>query len=92
MSRAADMPDWPALMDAPTAAAYCCVSESTVRAVLLRRGIKPVDMGCKSVRYRRADLDRMIDSLPTVEAGSPIPVEPVRDLAEEALRLVKARA
>jgi hypothetical protein len=56
-------PAWPALMDLATALAYCTLKEDAFRSVTGRQGVRPVDLGMSCVRYRRADLDAMLDKL-----------------------------
>lgn len=84
-------PDWPALMDAQTAASYLSCSVDTMRGVTARAGVKPVDMGISRLRWRRKDLDALVDSLrprgaPMASEGAPEP-----DPANDALAAVERR-
>lgn len=55
------LPDWPAAMRAELAAAYCGLSESAFRQHKTRPA--PVRPTPKTVVWRRADLDRWLESL-----------------------------
>lgn len=73
-----DLPFWPALLDEELGAAYLSVGRSTFQGVVARAKINPVDMGAEVVRWRRVDLDRLIDSLPP--RGAMVePQQPVND-------------
>lgn len=61
---AVPMPGWPALMPIDLACAYCQMGADSFRLVTRRHGIEPVDTGLAMTRWRRLDLDRLIDSLP----------------------------
>lgn len=87
-----DIPDWPALMDAPTAAAYLSISESSFRFVARVQGVKPVDMGLATVRWRRKDLDGLIDRLPARGANIHAATPAIQDPAEVALVRARRRA
>jgi hypothetical protein len=67
---------WPALLTTDLACAYTQLSEQSFRWLATQRGLKPADCaGLAVTRWRRADIDRMIDSLP--ERGAEIaPQEP----------------
>ncbi|MDO1560376.1 hypothetical protein Q0812_13155 [Brevundimonas sp. 2R-24] len=88
------LPNWPALLDCETAAAYCSMSDETFKAFAAARGVRPVETGHRLLRWRRVDLDRMIDSLPARVKGPANDGGQVdlRDPAEEALRMVQRRA
>jgi hypothetical protein len=51
-------------MDERTAAAYLGLGLSALRALLRRMGLKPLELGPRSRRWRRSDLDEMIARLP----------------------------
>lgn len=90
---AAPLPHWPALMDAETAGAYVGLCASSFRVLAAKKGVKAVDIGLRAVRYRKADIDRMVDSLPLRDAGSAEePEAPVIDLAAQALAAVRRSA
>jgi hypothetical protein len=92
MADVSALPDWPALMDTALAAAYCSMSEASFRFVARRRDVKPVDTGLSLVRWRRKDLDGLIDSLPGRGANSAPVVDVEIDPAETALRRARDRA
>lgn len=89
---AAALPHWPALMDAETAGAYLGLCASSFRILAAQKGVKAVDIGLRAVRYRKADIDRMVDSLPLRDAGSTAPEAPYIDLAAQALANVRRSA
>ena len=62
------MPDWPALMDANLAAAYLAMSPSSFQVVAAKRGLRAVKLDVKVTRWRRRDLDALIESLPLLQA------------------------
>jgi hypothetical protein len=65
------LPDWPAMMKTDAACAYVSLSESSFQALAASNGVRPVDLGpLRGVRWKRADLDRLIDSLPNRDGGS----------------------
>lgn len=62
---------WPALLTTELACAYTSLGEQSFRLLARKSGVEPVDCGGLAVtRWRRGDLDRLIDSLPT--KGAPI--------------------
>ncbi len=88
----AQLPDWPALMDADTAALYCCgISVATFKAFANLHGVKPIDMGLRLLRYRRRDLDALIDRLPARGEPSTRVELPIADASATALAAVRAR-
>lgn len=61
---------WPALLTTDLACLYTQLSEQSFRWLAHRSGVRPVDCaGLAVTRWRRGDLDRMIDSL--AEKGAP---------------------
>lgn len=65
------LPNWPALMGLELALAYTQLGESSFRFLTRKRGVAPVDPdGLTVTRWARADLDRLIDSLP--RRGAPM--------------------
>lgn len=69
-------PAWPALLTTDLACAYTQLSEQSFRWLANQRGLKPADCaGLAVTRWRRADIDRMIDSLPE-RGGEMEPQEP----------------
>ena len=97
MSRAAPppvvMPAWPALLTTELACAYTTLSEASFRAVAKLKGLEPRDVaGLAVTRWRRADLDALIDSLPARGAQMPADAPPAADPVDLALQRVKRRA
>ena len=66
--KAETLPDWPALMNADMAGAYFGVSASSFEVLAARRGVRPVQLDVRCKRWRRRDLDALIESLPVVQA------------------------
>jgi hypothetical protein len=86
----ADLPNWPSLMDVRTAAAYLGIGEASFRGVVARAGIQPVDLGLSLLRWRRSDLDHLIEQLPPKELVGD-PTKPEMDPAGAALERVRRR-
>jgi hypothetical protein len=89
------LPNWPALMDEAMASAYLDVAPATFRAIAARAKVAPVDLGHRLTRWRRRDLDALVDKLPARSnpaepqaANQPDPA----DAADEALRRAERRA
>jgi hypothetical protein len=57
------LPNWPAVMTTQRAARYLDISENSFRALAKREGVRPLDLGMVAMRWRRADLDNMVDRL-----------------------------
>jgi|ERR1700740_1787899 len=94
---------WPALLTTDLACVYTSLSESSFRWLAHQRGVKPADCAGLSVtRWRRSDIDRMIDSLPErgAEIGAQEPAQgpsattlaPTPDAAADALARAARRA
>lgn len=84
-------PFWPALMDIRLACAYTQLGETQFKALSAYYKIPPRDLGkIRGVRWRRSDLDRMIDMLPA--QGEPSEVVALQDPAQAALDRVRRRA
>lgn len=64
LERLATMPAWPLLMDALTAGLYLEVSADTFLSIVRRAGLRPVDLGVGVVRWRRRDIDDLVQGLP----------------------------
>jgi len=77
-------------MDSDMAAAYCSVCPVTFQALAGRYGVAPVDMGARVTRWRKRDLDTLVDRLPA--RGDPKDTAPVVDLAQAALEKAERRA
>lgn len=92
MAGATALPDWPALLDVTMASAYCSMSEASFRFIARRRGVNPVDIGLHMTRWRRKDLDGLIDNLPARGANSAPVAGNDQDPAEAALERAKKRA
>ncbi len=56
--------DWPALMDLATAGDYLALAPGSLLGLLRREHVSPVDLGFKARRWRRRDLDELVDRLP----------------------------
>lgn len=56
--------DWPALMDLGTAGDYLAIAPGSLLALLRREHVSPVDLGIKLRRWRRRDLDDLVERLP----------------------------
>lgn len=83
------MTDWPALMTDEHAAAYLDMSEASFRIIAARHKVKPVETGLRMTRWRRTDLDRLIDSLPLRGEVDRPPGDRAAEVADPA-RLVLA--
>jgi hypothetical protein len=82
------LPSWPALMDEAMACAYTSLRPESFRAVMAMKNVVPVDLGLRIVRWKKADLDRAIDSLPLRGSDPAVDragVTPI-DLGAEAIR------
>lgn len=85
------LPAWPALMNLEYACAYTSLSEAQFKALAARYNVAARDLGgLRGVRWRRADLDRLIDMLPA--HGEPSVEVAVVDPAQAALERVHKRA
>lgn len=87
-ARDIQLPDWPALMSVELAAAYVGLSPDSFQALAARKGLRAVDLGLRALRWRRRDLDALIDRLPVRGERAPLPAP---DLADQALQLVARR-
>jgi hypothetical protein len=83
-------PYWPAVMDLETASNYLSLSASTFRAVAARADIHPIDLGVRLLRYRRTDLDRMIQQTTDRTPAEPSHADDRRQ--EQALARVSRRS
>lgn len=84
---------WPALLTTELACAYVCLSEASFRFLARKSDVEPVECGGLAVtRWRKTDLDRLIDSLPS--RGAEMSIEPANttDPAAAALQKVLRRA
>jgi hypothetical protein len=79
-------------MDNRLACAYLSIGENSLRTLTALRGVKPVDMGLDMKRWRRRDLDRLVDSLPEKGADAEPGAKPVANAAQDALSRVRAGA
>lgn len=85
------LPNWPATLTTEMAARYLMVGENTFRAIAARSGIRPVDLGASLVRWRRSDLDGLVDKLPARGADC-VDLQPNEiDPAAAALERVRRR-
>ncbi len=87
------LPAWPALLTTDLACAYTSLSEVSFRHLARAAKVDPVECaGLSLTRWRRADLDRLIDSLPARGSEmTPDAAQPV-DLAQAALARATKRA
>ena len=85
------MPAWPLLMSTDLGARYLTLSTGSFRGLLRRAGIRPVDLGLGVVRWRRADLETLVSSLPARSSDSLRGAEPSFDLALEAAAQRRSR-
>lgn len=98
MSRAAPreaaLPSWPALLNIDLACAYTCMSEDSFRFFARRYEVHPVDCaGLAVTRWRKTDLDAMIDRLPPKGAEMAPEATPANiDPADAALARAARRA
>lgn len=85
------LPAWPALMATDLACAYLSLGEASFRFLARTQKVDPVECaGLALVRWRKTDLDRLIDSLPARGAemapDSAPPVDPAQTALERANR------
>jgi hypothetical protein len=92
------LPDWPATMSIETACDYLDLSESSFRYVTKMAGVRQVDyFGLGVARWRRKDLDGMVDRLPargecSLPNEPPALTESPNALADAALETVRRSA
>lgn len=93
------LPNWPAMMETDMACAYVSMKETSFQALAAANGVRPVDLGpLRGVRWKRADLDRLVDSLPNRDGPSRARAEPDArapsdaELAQQALSRVTHRS
>lgn len=55
---------WPMLMDLSTAGDYLGLSAGALIGLLRRENVSPVDLGGRVRRWRRQDLDALVERLP----------------------------
>lgn len=84
--------DWPALMDLTTAGDYLALAPGSLLGLLRREHVSPVDLGLKLRRWRRKDLDELVERLPLtwVQEARLDPDDRAR--ADAALAAVERRA
>lgn len=81
------MPDWPALMNATTAALYLEISPASFQALARRNRVRSVDLGLNVTRWRRVDLDQFIETLPVKDqSGVTIDGDPFDEALQRASR------
>ena len=93
------LPNWPAMMATDMAAAYVSMSESGFQALAAANGVRPVDLGgLRGVRWKKGDVDRLVDTLPPRDgvsrASGALAAHTAADarLAQEALSRVGSRS
>lgn len=66
------LPNWPVLLTTEMASRYLSLDENSFNLVVHRGGVRPVDLGLAMTRWRRTELDRLINALPstsTIHSG-----------------------
>ena len=93
------LPNWPAMMATDMACAYVSLGESSFQALAAANGVRPVDLGkLRGVRWKRSELDRLIDSLPAADEPSRVRADPSAppssdaQMAQQALSRVEHRS
>jgi hypothetical protein len=87
------IPNWPVLMTTEVACAYVSLGEQSFRFITRKRSVSPVDCeGLAVTRWRKADLDRLVESLPV--RGAQVLIDGANDdnAAELALARIRHRA
>lgn len=84
--------DWPALMDLSTAGDYLAIAPGSLLSLLRREHVSPVDLGLKLRRWRRRDLDDLVERLPMTWVQGARGDPDVRRQTEAALAAVEQRA
>ena len=84
--------DWPALMDLTTAGDYLAIAPGSLLSLLRREHVSPVDLGLKLRRWRRRDLDDLVERLPMTWVQNARGDPDSRRQAEAALAAVEQRA
>lgn len=87
---ARSLPNWPAAMDTALAASYLGLSEASFRAVAAREHVAPIDLGLSVTRWRKRDLDALVDRLPARGANSETE-ETTDSMVDDALARVRRR-
>lgn len=54
---------WPALMDLRTAAEYLSLAPGSALSLMHRENVRPIELGARLRRWRRSDLDALLDAL-----------------------------
>jgi hypothetical protein len=84
--------DWPALMDLATAGDYLALTPGSLINLLRRENVSPVEIGGRLRRWRRRDLDALVERLPLRWAGpADAPADDEPDV-ESALKAVERRS
>lgn len=87
------MPAWPAMLTTELACAYTSLSEGSFKAFAKLNRLQPRECaGLAVTRWRRTDIDAIIDSLPARGAEMPLDAPPVADPVDLALQRVRRRA
>lgn len=87
------LPAWPALLTTDLACAYTSLGEVSFRHLARTHQVEPVECaGLAITRWRRGDLDRLIDSLPARGSEMTPDSAPPVDLAQAALDRAARRA
>jgi hypothetical protein len=84
--------DWPALMDLTTAGDYLALAPGSLLGLLRREHVSPVDLGLKVRRWRRRDLDDLVERLPMTWVQDARGNRESRQQTEAALAAVEQRA
>lgn len=78
-------------MGTELAAAYLDYGVDALKVVAAIHGVKPVDHGAGGVKWRRTDLDRIVDAIDRGDQPDAFPAVPQHDPAELALKRVRNR-
>jgi hypothetical protein len=86
--------EWPALMDLDTAGAYLTLAPGSLINLLRRENIAPVEVGARLRRWRRQDLDALLERLPRLASPRTFAAPPrgPEDEIDRALACVDRRA
>ena len=85
------LPNWPAMMTTEMAAAYVSMSRTGFQALATVNGVRPVDLGrLRGLRWKKGDIDRLVDSLPAREEPSRVSGAVVASTAVDARLAQKA--
>lgn len=84
--------DWPTLMDLATAGDYLALAPGSLLSLLKRERVAPVALGVKLRRWRRRDLDDLVERLPMTWVQDARRDADEHQAVEAALAAVERRA